>query len=146
MGGAMDVGASDLAAILGPSLKDAMAGGVIEITQTLLWSGAGGTRTPLHVDRNHALVFQVEGTKRFFLSSRADVEDAAFNGTLPEAVRDEGGTDAFCIDGSLDDVHGLLEPSPECVTGSLVTLHRGDCLILPAGLFHDVECSPGAPA
>eukprot|EP00930_Biecheleria_cincta_P075938 TRINITY_DN63133_c0_g1_i1.p1 TRINITY_DN63133_c0_g1~~TRINITY_DN63133_c0_g1_i1.p1 ORF type:complete len:273 (+),score=32.27 TRINITY_DN63133_c0_g1_i1:71-889(+) len=137
---------ADLAHLLGSSVQQAADDSIIKITQTSLWAGAGGTRTPLHVDKVHALIYQIEGSKRFFLSSRQDVEAAVFNGTLPEAVRDDGGTDAFCLDGSLDEVHGLSEASPPRAKGSFVTLCRGDCLILPAGLFHDVESAPGAPA
>lgn len=143
--GLVTIEPQDLGELLGPALQQALDEGEVAITQTSLWAGAGGSRTPLHVDRVHALIFQVEGTKRFFLSPREDVEAAVEEGTLPKAVRDDGGTDAFCVDGSLDEVHGLMEASPPRAKGSLVTLQRGDCLILPSGLFHDVE-SASAPA
>lgn len=137
----------DLVQLLGSELAEAMAAGNdLQLKSASIWAGAGGTRTPLHVDKVHALVFQAQGTKRFFLSSRAAVEEAVFAGTLPEAVRDSGDTDAFCVDGTLDEVHGLQEPAPPRARGTVATLHAGDCLVLPAGLFHDVECAAGDPA
>lgn len=146
MRGEVKLAARDLEEVLGAELAAAAGQGALKLTSASLWAGAGGTRTPLHSDSVHALVLQAVGTKRFFLSSRAEVEDAVARGRLPEEVRDSGDADAFCVDGSLEEVHGLLEPEPPRARGRIATLSAGDCLILPAGLFHDVECVAGAPA
>ncbi|CAE8639678.1 unnamed protein product [Polarella glacialis] len=150
MRGELELGASQLGDVLGEELAAAAAKGIFRATQVSVWAGKGGTRTPLHSDGVHALVFQVVGSKRFFLSTRADVEDAVSKGLLPEAVKSEhflaSRTEAFCVDGSLDEVHGLSSAAPARVQGELAVLRAGDCLIMPAGLYHDVECSPDQAA
>eukprot|EP00929_Paragymnodinium_shiwhaense_P041744 TRINITY_DN21683_c0_g1_i2.p1 TRINITY_DN21683_c0_g1~~TRINITY_DN21683_c0_g1_i2.p1 ORF type:complete len:324 (-),score=48.80 TRINITY_DN21683_c0_g1_i2:421-1392(-) len=146
MRGAVHPTESELLEILGPALSTLISTGRIRITSVSVWSGAGGTRTPLHSDPVHALIYQVVGTKRFFLSSRREVEEAVEKGLLPLAVKAEGSTESFCVDGSLDDVHGLTAPKPVRATGTVATINAGDCLILPHGLYHDVECAADAPA
>lgn len=64
--------------------------------------------------------------------------------TLPASVLDDGNTEDHCVDGALDDVFGLAGDAPSCVAGELAVLDEGDCLVLPAGLYHDVECDPAA--
>ena len=128
-------------AILGPALADALT-----VTSTSLWAGAGGSRTPLHKDDVHALVYQAVGSKRFFLSSRSSVADAVAAARLPRGVLEAGNTEDHCVDGSIDDVFGLSEAAPTLVAGELAVLREGDCLVLPAGLYHDVECDAGSPA
>jgi hypothetical protein len=43
----------------------------------------------------------------------------------------------------LEDVFGLHEAEPTSARGELAVLNEGDCLVLPAGLYHDVESSDG---
>ena len=112
------------------------------MTSTSLWSGSGGSRTPLHRDDVSALVWQCVGRKRFFLVAEKDVEDAVAKGKLPSAVL-EGGSESHCVEGSLEDVFGLREAEPTSARGELAVLNEGDCLVLPAGLYHDVESSDG---
>jgi len=146
MRGELELNPADLADLFGGSsadIREAMVEGRAAVS---LFSGAGGTRTPLHVDNIHALIYQVEGTKRLFMSSRPDIADAVGRGAIPEEVLHDGSTDVFCVDGSLEEVHGLCEPKPPRAHGAFVELHPGDCLILPAGLYHDVEAAADAPA
>ena len=82
------------------------------------------------------------GRKRFFLVAEKDVEDAVAKGKLPSAVL-EGGSESHCQEGSLEDVFGLHEAEPTSARGELAVLDEGDCLVLPAGLYHDVESSDG---
>merc|ERR1712224_11735 len=61
---------------------------------------------------------------------------------LPKDVLN-GGSESHCRDGSLEDVFGLHEAGPTSARGVLAVLNEGDCLVLPAGLYHDVESSDG---
>ena len=135
--GDLDLGDEELGAILGEELRRKL-----RVTSTSLWSGSGGSRTPLHRDDVSALVFQCVGRKRFFLVAEKDVEEAVAKGKLPSAVL-EGGSEAHCVEGSLEDVFGLHEAEPTSARGELAVLNEGDCLVLPAGLYHDVESSDG---
>jgi hypothetical protein len=135
--GDLDLGDEELGAILGETLQKRL-----RVTSTSLWSGSGGSRTPLHRDDVSALVFQCVGRKRFFLVAEKDVEEAVAKGKLPSAVL-EGGSESHCQDGSLEDVFGLHEAEPTSARGELAVLNEGDCLVLPAGLYHDVESSDG---
>ena len=135
--GDLDLGDEELGAILGEELRRKL-----RVTSTSLWSGSGGSRTPLHRDDVSALVWQCVGRKRFFLVAEKDVEEAVAKGKLPSAVL-EGGSESHCRDGSLEDVFGLHEAEPTSARGELALLNEGDCLILPAGLYHDVESSDG---
>lgn len=112
----------------------------LRVLSTSLWGGAGGSRTPLHADNIHALIFQVAGSKRFFLSTRAEIANAVGEGRLPGNVLDCGETEDYCVDGSQDTIYGLREQLPTGPTGHLAELLPGDALLLPAGLYHDVEC------
>ena len=136
--GDLDLSEAELASILGEDLAKRF-----NVTSTSLWAGSGGSRTPLHKDDVPALVFQCVGRKRFFLSSRAQVEAAVARGALPEAVSSAGNTEDHCVDGALDDVFGLRDATPAVVDGELAELSPGDCLVLPAGLYHDVESDGG---
>ena len=82
------------------------------------------------------------GRKRFFLVAERDVEDAVAKGKLPSAVL-EGGSESHCQEGSLEDVFGINKAEPTSARGELAVLNEGDCLVLPAGLYHDVESSDG---
>ena len=135
--GDLDLGDEELGAILGEELRRKL-----RVTSTSLWSGSGGSRTPLHRDDVSAIIFQCVGRKRFFLVAEKDVEDAVAKGKLPSGVL-EGGSESHCQDGSLEDVFGLHEAEPTSARGELAVLNEGDCLILPAGLYHDVESSDG---
>ena len=135
--GDLDLGDEELGAILGEALQKRL-----RVTSTSLWSGSGGSRTPLHRDDVSALVWQCVGRKRFFLVAEKDVEEAVAKGKLPSAVL-EGGSEAHCVEGSLEDVFGLHEAEPTSARGELAVLNEGDCLVLPAGLYHDVESSDG---
>ena len=116
------------------------------MSSTSLWAGAGGSRTPLHKDDVSAVIFQAVGSKRFFLASRGAVADAVEGGTLPRAVLENGNTEDHCVDGCIDAVFGLDANEPPVVRGELAVLREGDCLVLPAGLYHDVECDANSPA
>ena len=96
--GDLDLGDEELGAILGEELRRKL-----RVTSTSLWSGSGGSRTPLHRDDVSALVWQCVGRKRFFLVAEKDVEDAVSKGKLPSAVL-EGGSESHCRDGSLEEV------------------------------------------
>jgi len=146
MRGELELDPADLADLFGGSSADIRKALVEGRASVSMFSGAGGTRTPLHVDNIHALIYQIEGTKRLFLSSRPDIADAVDRGTLPEEVLHDGSTDVFCVDGSLEEVHGLCQSKPPRAHGAFVELHPGDCLILPEGLYHDVEAAADAPA
>ena len=135
--GDLDLGDEELGAILGEALQKRL-----RVTSTSLWSGSGGSRTPLHRDDVSAIIFQCVGRKRFFLVAEKDVEEAVAKGKLPSAVL-EGGSEAHCVEGSLEDVFGLREAEPTSARGELAVLDEGDCLVLPAGLYHDVESSDG---
>ena len=135
--GDLDLGDEELGAILGEELRRKL-----RVTSTSLWSGSGGSRTPLHRDDVSALVWQCVGRKRFFLVAEQDVEDAVAKGKLPSAVL-EGGSETHCQEGSLEEVFGLREAEPTSARGELAVLNEGDCLVLPAGLYHDVESSDG---
>jgi len=93
----------------------------------------------------HALVFQCVGRKRFFLASRDAVKDAVSRQRLPLSVLEKGNTEDHCVDGSLEEVFGLDDAAPRLVKGELAALEPGDCLVLPAGLYHDVA-SDGGPS
>lgn len=112
----------------------------LRVTSTSLWGGAGGSRTPLHVDSVHALILELAGTKRLFLSSSDAVAEAVDAGRLPRAALDDGATESYCVDGTLASVYGLDDDVPKCVAGQLIVLNPGDVLVLPAGVYHDVEC------
>jgi len=92
----------------------------------------------------HALIFQLAGAKSVFLCSKKQVSDAVEAGKLPRAVLDDGATESFCVSGALAAVHGLDEPEPTGARGTLARIGPGDCLVVPAGLYHDVECAVGA--
>ena len=74
----------------------------------------------------------------------------AIAGRLPRAVAETGNTQDFVADasaahGDLDAVHGLHvdadEPTAVRTTvGEHATLAPGDMLVLPSGLYHDVQC------
>lgn len=150
MRGELNLSATQVAELIGQNLASAVEKHIFRVTQISVWSGKGGTRTPLHSDSVHALIFQLAGTKRFFLSSRAEVEAAVAKGLLPDAVMSEhcaaSRTDAFCLDGSLEELHGLDAAQPKRAHGCIAALSPGDCLVLPAGVYHDVECSVEQPA
>ena len=86
--------------------------------------------------------FQCVGRKRFFLVAEKDVEDAVSKGTLPKDVLN-GGSESHCVEGSLEDVFGINKAEPSSARGELAVLNEGDCLVLPAGLYHDIESSDG---
>eukprot|EP00933_Yihiella_yeosuensis_P064072 TRINITY_DN6740_c0_g2_i1.p2 TRINITY_DN6740_c0_g2~~TRINITY_DN6740_c0_g2_i1.p2 ORF type:complete len:132 (-),score=19.95 TRINITY_DN6740_c0_g2_i1:542-937(-) len=115
MRGELELSSAQLQELIGPGLADACQKKIFRVTQTSVWAGKGGSRTPLHSDSVHALIFQIHGSKRFFLSSGVDVDDALRNGLLPEALRSEhmaaSRTDAFCVDGSLVKSMDLLRHS-----------------------------------
>ena len=167
--GGLGLQLSELAPLIGPELAHAVAAGSVQLDTTSIWSGAGGTRTPLHVDMVHALVFQVAGTKRWLLAPEAAVEAACDAGDVPEAVLTNGETHDFLVEGSLKDLYGVDDSEGEdaedssagqgehvteqgvacvkwqaratskTVRGRVVTLREGDCLLVPAGLYHDVQ-------
>ncbi|KAJ8599985.1 hypothetical protein CTAYLR_001810 [Chrysophaeum taylorii] len=138
--GNLNLGDDELGDALG-ELSD-----VLRITSASLWGGIGGSRTPLHADAVHALVLQVAGTKKFFLCSRDEISDAVDAGKLPRAVLDDATTESYCVDGSLASVYGLDAPTPKGPSGHLAVLEAGDCLLLPSGLYHDVECDDDSAA
>lgn len=115
----------------------------LRVTSTSLWGGAG-SRTPLHVDSVHALILELAGTKKVFLSSTDAVARAVDAGRLPRAALDDGATESYCVDGTLASVYGLDDDNPKCVDGQLVVVNPGDVLVLPAGVYHDVECESPA--
>eukprot|EP00931_Biecheleriopsis_adriatica_P059566 TRINITY_DN35658_c0_g1_i1.p1 TRINITY_DN35658_c0_g1~~TRINITY_DN35658_c0_g1_i1.p1 ORF type:complete len:257 (+),score=37.82 TRINITY_DN35658_c0_g1_i1:60-830(+) len=139
--GYTDLCEEDLFDLVGPGVTDAFQQKSLFLRSTSIWSGSPGSRTPLHKDHESGIVFQAQGTKRFFLCSQAEIDEAVDCDLLPEAVRDEGSTDCFCVDGLLETVYGLSNPMPKRSFGSLAVLSAGDCLILPRGLYHDVECA-----
>jgi hypothetical protein len=71
MRGGLKLSPQELASLLGPSFSKAAQlvansstsstsnTGRVRVENASVWAGAGGTRTPLHVDMVHALVFQV---------------------------------------------------------------------------------------
>ena len=125
--GDLDLGDEELGAILGEELRRKL-----RVTSTSLWSGSGGSRTPLHRDDVSALVWQCVGRKRFFLVAEKDVEEAVAKGKLPSAVL-EGGSEAHCVEGSLEDVFGLHEAEPTSA-GRARRSQRRRLPHLPAGL------------
>lgn len=214
--GTLKFNARELAELLGPGMSTAIVAGEVEYCDASVWAGAGGTRTPLHVDMVHALVFQVAGTKQFLLASESAVEKAAERalsesftdkdtvsdavGALPYEVLSEGNTHNFLREGSLAGLYGVDEEADslwvfegddghcevasyqqprhcqkkidlECnfsdarpatnrkkrvrrkkpnrsrrlVSGQVATLFPGDVMLLPAGVYHDVQ-STAQPA
>ena len=142
-----------VAQIIGPEMCQALSEKEIIYDSASLWAGAMNTRTPLHVDNIDGLVIQIAGTKRFFLTSEDEVEQAVNKGLISEDVLTHGKTDNFLKEGTigmifwsailrffhynisiLDSVFGLREKSPSLCTGEVATLNPGDCLLLPAGL------------
>lgn len=136
---------AELRRLVGAELADAIGRGVLRLASCSMWAGATGTRTPLHRDYAPALILQVAGSKRFFLSSLPEVEAAVAEGLLPAVVRDAGNTDCLCLDGCQERLYGLSAPAPLRLRGRVAVLHEGDCLVLPANVFHDVECTSEAP-
>eukprot|EP00930_Biecheleria_cincta_P010711 TRINITY_DN112984_c0_g1_i1.p1 TRINITY_DN112984_c0_g1~~TRINITY_DN112984_c0_g1_i1.p1 ORF type:complete len:269 (+),score=49.30 TRINITY_DN112984_c0_g1_i1:30-836(+) len=141
-----DLAQQDLLELLGPELGEALREGTFALQSATIWSGSPASRTPLHKDHVPGLIFQAVGTKRFFLCSQAEIDEAVACGLLPEAVRDDGSTECFCVDGLLDSVYGIDAATPTRSHGTLAVLSAGDCLILPQGLYHDVECAIDGPA
>jgi ribosomal protein L16 Arg81 hydroxylase len=98
------------------------------------------------VDNIDGIVIQIAGTKRFFLSSEREIEEAVNGGRLPESVLTYGKTDNFLKEGTIDSVFGLNEKSPKLCGGEIATLAPGDCLLLPSGLYHDVQTDCERPS
>jgi hypothetical protein len=121
-----------LSELVGEQMSAAFQSQEISYDNCSIWSGSARTRTPLHTDSVDGIIFQIAGSKRVFLSTKAEIEEGVEQGRLPEGVLSEGKTDNFLCEGSLDDVHGLNQSSPCTCSGELVTLHPGDCLLLPA--------------
>jgi hypothetical protein len=144
MRGELKLADETAADFMGGEAGAALAAEDLSFDSASVWAGAGGTRTPMHVDWVHGIVFQIAGTKRLFLTTQGEVADAVEAGKLPAEVLDSGNTEDFCREGSLDDVHGLNRPEPAFVGGEVATLRAGDCLLLPAGLYHDVQSEEGA--
>ena len=191
--GTLKLKPQEIAKLLGSALSSAIASGEVEFHSASAWAGAGNTRTPLHVDMVHALIFQIAGMKEFFLASETAIEEATANGfggseRLPAAVLNEGNTHNYLQEGSLADIYGVeddadshwifeeddenktvprMHPQNEgvleneraanrtclrrrlrrkrpnlssrTVRGEVVTLFPGDALLLPAGVYHDVQ-------
>ena len=144
MRGGIKLSALELALLTGPRFSAAICEGKVRYKASSIWAGAGQTRTPLHVDWVHAVIYQIAGTKEVFLAEEAAVVDAVARGSLPEGVLTEGNTDNSAhLTGTLAEVYGLDADgrSTRVVEGRAVVLRPGDCLLLPAGLYHDVQCS-----
>ena len=144
MRGGIKLSALELALLTGPRFSAAICEGKVRYKASSIWAGAGQTRTPLHVDWVHAVIYQIAGTKEVFLADEAAVDEAVARGSLPEGVLTDGNTDNSAhLTGTLADVYGLDADgrSSRVVAGRVVVLRPGDCLLLPAGLYHDVQCS-----
>jgi len=57
--GGVKLSTVELLSLLGPAFAADLAAGGVAVESASVWAGAGSTRTPLHVDMVHALVFQV---------------------------------------------------------------------------------------
>lgn len=144
--GSVKLDALTVAQLLGPEVCQALSEKEIIYDSASLWAGAKGTRTPLHVDNIDGLVLQIAGTNRFFLAQESAVEEAVDHARLPEAVLTHGRTDDFLQEGTIDSVFGLQQSSPKLCDGEVATLTPGDCLLLPAGLYHDVQSDTQGPS
>lgn len=137
--------AAHVEALAGAGVGAALRAGRARLHSASVWAGGGGCRTPLHVDEIDGLLFQVCGSKRLVLAARADVHAACAAGALPSAVAESGNTDDFLVAGDLAAVYGLGEAAgTRLQRAQVVTLHPGDCLLIPAGVYHDVQSETAA--
>ena len=136
--GALDLDARELGATCGALLgrRDGLEvlGSVLPGAATSLWAGSAGTRTPLHADAATSVVVQLAGAKVFRCCSRDDVAAA----DLPPAVLRDGDA-AAALGLAVADVERI----PNVAT---VVLEPGDALVLPRGVYHDVEARDGLAA
>ena len=146
MRGAIKLDVLTVAQLLGPEMCKAFSENEIIYDSASLWAGAKRTRTPLHVDNIDGIVIQIAGAKRFFLSTESEIETAVQNNQLPNSVLTFGKTDNFLQEGTIDSVFGLKKKTPRLCTGEVATLTPGDCLLLPAGLYHDVQSDDQGPS
>ena len=127
---------SELAILTGLEFSMALCEERLRYKSCSIWAGAGETRTPLHVDWVHAVIYQIAGKKDILLAHESAVEEAVEAGDLPEGVLTEGNTDNSAhLVGSLEEVYGVDASgwSTKVVRGRVVTLEPGDSLLLPAG-------------
>lgn len=81
----------------------------------------------------HALIIQVCGRKQWYLSTEANVERLVRESCIPKSVVEEGNTHNFAVEGKQSEVFKSFDGFQS------VLLEEGDAMLLPAGLYHDVE-------
>lgn len=100
-----------------------VASGTTDLGTPLLWVGHTGARTGLHVDIAHNFVWQLDGTKAFYVLPPHAIPWEQLVWANPRLAK--------CT----SNVGGL----PEDVRAERVDLGPGDVLYLPPGWFHETE-------
>ena len=103
-----------------------------------LWIGSAGNCTPLHYDRCHGVLGQLTGTKRFVLVDPEDTSNVyPHSSTSPAAHGSRVDVAAWANEATVADARTRF-PKFERAVRYFVDLQPGDCLITPAGWWHDV--------
>lgn len=104
------------------------AKGVFEPHRAMVWAGSGGCVTPLHYDRCHGFLCQLEGVKTVTLFRPRDT--AKLNPRPPITQRAHTSTLSLAQ-------AKVRAPHYE------VVMRPGDCLYIPPGWWHHVQTHMG---
>ena len=111
-----------------------------DIVQRNVWMGTGGTRTPLHFDTYDNLFVQVLGAKYVRLYDRGQteklyVERGGDTNGKAKSYAKQGNMSAVDCEQEDYDLHPLAREAAY----QEVLLLPGDCLFIPAGMWHYIR-------
>lgn len=136
---------SPATAAIFPSRIPIVADSIMSITN--MFYAAPCTRTPLHKDKETSFLLHLQGVKSVLCFSQDEVN---LDPRLPAGVKGNGQTQNFSVSGDQAAIFGGERPLTE--GGGDKLLHYGgwhhmlaprDLLVIPAGLYHDIESTEG---